>query len=449
MSAKGARAKVVSKTIKDPELVDMFNKMVGASDPDPQIVIPKYERIFANTKEVVDILDKFSKSPCARVFSPLFGKGFKEIEDFVTAARPTLLGLELEQNDKVLSGEDLHSINTDPTKLTEFLNNMNNRYKTTQLGPKYTNLRECPPVKEMIMLARNLKNALITEKDRKKSTKHDLEDKSKLSDDFIVNSDGDYLRLFNFTFLDFKQLFISDLMTDAFKNYILLVLHYIYLRVITIVKDITSPDIDVEKFSEILVRNIDEMRKHIPRCDKAFDKIKQSVGLLKNNFGGYYKDFVTSQNGNPGIIVENFVLDVAKDSKADLQTARQFKMIVAFYRQQMASRKINDPRIRKMMALVGENLDILETKMDPKKRKPEATKASETPAAPATSETAATPAAPAPENQKENEEALDAALPTEDVAPSTEPTTPKPKNARRKALLKSKAPAKPAAGPTP
>jgi hypothetical protein len=64
---------------------------------------------------------------------------------------------------------------------------------------------------------------------------------------------------------------------------------------------------------------------------------------------------------NPGIIIENFVLDVADDSKADAETTRQFRQIINFYKDKMSG-QVKDPKIQKIFDLVGENLNILEQK---------------------------------------------------------------------------------------
>jgi mRNA-degrading endonuclease YafQ of YafQ-DinJ toxin-antitoxin module len=363
---KRGKATVVQKTVKDPELIEMFNRMVGATDPDPNIVIPKYERIHNYAQEVVQLLQKLATSPLAKAYSVdnKFMAWFDQIRVFVHNSSGALENMALENNDNILTGEELQAINADPEKMIEFLKNSNAKYKVAKLGEKYSKLRESHIIKEMIMIARNLKNMLALEQARSSATHHCLENKDALSDAFILNSDGDYLTIFNFSGLDLKQTFYSDLLTPQFRKYLLLVLHLIYTRVMAIVKDITSPDIDVNQFSEIVIKNIDEMRKMVPRCDKAFDKLKNSVGLLKGNFGGYYKDFITSQASHPGIIIENFILDVAGSNKADLETTRQFRQILDFYTKQMSGRKISDPKVKKMMSLIGENLDILEGRLD-------------------------------------------------------------------------------------
>jgi len=378
MAKRGTRVSVAQKSMKDPELISMFHQMVGVDDPDPNIVIPKYERIYKNASTVVQLLDKFVSSPVSEEFEPEFPSGFEQIRQFVNKSQKALEKLRLEENDNILSGTELHTINSDPSKLSEFWNSAGARYKTSELKKKYSTLKTCELINEIVMIARSLKQALMLETSRSHSTKHDLEDRSALSPRFIIRSEGDYLTLFNFTNLDFKQLLISDTMNDDYKKYILLMLHIIYNRSIEIVKDITDPDIDVDKFSELIINNIDTMRAHIPRCDKAFDKIKQSVGMFRENFGTYYKDFVVSQNSNPGIIVENFVLDVANSNKADMTTAHQFRQIVIFYQNKMNGKKIKDPRVQNMLKLVGQNLDILENKLDRKSgRKSEQTEQAE------------------------------------------------------------------------
>jgi hypothetical protein len=370
---KRGKMTVVQKTVKDPELISMFNSMVGASDPDPNIVIPKYERIHSNAQKVVQLLDKFAVSPLARAFSlnTQFEPGFRQIKTFAATSEEALHELQLETNDNILSGEDLQKINADPEKMVEFLNSVDSKFKIAKLGEKYTRLRESRVIKEMIMIARNIKNALMIEKERTRSPHHCLEKREALSDAFIQNCDGDFLTLFNFSNLDFKQLFYSDVMTPEFKRYTLYALYLIQERAMEIVKDITSPDIDVNKFSEILVMHVDKLRRMIPRCDKAFDKLVSSVDMLKGNFSVYYKDFITSQSSHPGVIVEHFILDVSKKHKADMQTTRQFKQILAYYTRQMNSKKIEDPRIKKMISLVSENLDILESRFNEKSEKSE------------------------------------------------------------------------------
>src|SRR5271165_7155885 len=162
-----SRAKVVNKTVKDPELIDMFNKMVGASDPDPHVIEPKFECIWKSTNDVIILLGKLYHSPCATAFGLHHNAAFKQIAEFIEYATPIIQDLQLEKNDKIYTGAELHSINSDPSKLTAFLQSVHNKYKPEQLIKNYKKIKECGPVKEMIMIARNIKSALIIEMNRR------------------------------------------------------------------------------------------------------------------------------------------------------------------------------------------------------------------------------------------------------------------------------------------
>ena len=120
---------------------------------------------------------------------------------------------------------------------------------------------------------------------------------------------------------------------------------------------ITSPDVDVKKFSKVIISSIAKVKKRIPRCEKAFEKIEQSVGLLEGNFDGYYKDFVQSKN--PSTIIESFVIDVSQSGGSDPQTTRQFRKIINYYRKATQG-KIKDPKMKKIFDMLSANFNAME-----------------------------------------------------------------------------------------
>jgi len=103
--------------------------------------------------------------------------------------------------------------------------------------------------------------------------------------------------------------------------------------------------------------SIDDVKKQIPRCDQAFNKISESVGLLKGNFNSYYKDYISSNN--PTIIMENFVLDVSKNTRASPVLTAQFRKIIAHYRK-IASQQANNPKLQTLFQQVDKNFQELE-----------------------------------------------------------------------------------------
>jgi hypothetical protein len=358
-----SKTKTVSrKAMDDPELQELFNQMVGASDPDPKIVAPKYEAILADAKAVVNIF-KLTWIETVYIHADIvkdFNKSFKELQSFIDDATKQLTELTLEKNNGILAGGSVKDINQDPNRLQAKLLGLDHGYDIKKLGEVYKAVKESNVLDRIIVAVRDLRKIVEESKTRHSRSIHDIEDKEKLRDEFISRHDNDFLQIMPSVFgIDFKQLWMHPRMDRELKKRIVYSLHLILKRGNTIVHNIMSPDIDVERFSTILIENIDKVRKHIPRCDKAFNKIKQSVHLLKNNFGGYYRDFVVSQN--PGIIIENFILDVSNDSRADLETTRQFRKIINFYQEKMRG-QIKDPKIQKIFDMVGDNLNILEQK---------------------------------------------------------------------------------------
>jgi hypothetical protein len=122
---------------------------------------------------------------------------------------------------------------------------------------------------------------------------------------------------------------------------------------------VSAPDVDVSEFVGVIMSSIGEVKKHIPRCDQAFQKIIESVDLLKGNFNGYYKDYTAS--GNPTIIMENFVLDVSKNTKSSPAVTAQFRRIITHYRK-LASQQASHPKLQSLFAQVDANFQELENK---------------------------------------------------------------------------------------
>lgn len=361
-------ANIVKETIRDNDLSKLVNQMIGLEDPDPSIVVPRYRRIHSYAAEILSLLEKFVTSPLGKTFGPTYPASFTEIISFVEASRAALAPLTLQENDKTFSGAELKAINADRSKLADLLTQTDESYKIAGLGEKFNNLKGCSVVQNCILLTRNIKGAVSLEKERRKASTHDLEVKNSLGDGFIVNSDGDTLELFPFSKLNFKSMMNSDRMSPDLRQYTLYWLHLVYGKCLTITEDVTSPPIDIDLFANAMVDNISLLDAKIPRCREAFAMIKNSVGLMKTNFRNYYRDFLSA--GSTNVIVEHFLVDVAKGNKSDPKATFQFRQIWKYYSQSMQTKNIKDPRVKKMLSMLGSNLDVLE-------EKPKGTKKSE------------------------------------------------------------------------
>lgn len=300
------------------ELGLLFNQLLGDEKSlDPLVVMEKHNKLVSNINIIKKILEKFIDT----ILIPKFQHN-KKISDSV-----------LQINEFIEKCNDILSLPIEQSSII-------NVYKTT---------KESEVVTKILTTCKNL---LFHQKY--------LDNNNTLSDTFIHNEPGITLELFSFSSLNFKTIFSNEDMKNDNKKYVLIVLSMIYTKSYDIYNLITSPDIDIEKFSNIIIDSIKEAKKSIPRCDKAFKKISQSVDLLKNNFNTYYKDFIESQS--PTIIVENFILDLSKDLDADTETTRQFKRIVMFYQKKYnESGQKKDPKLKKMFETIQEKFKILET----------------------------------------------------------------------------------------
>ena len=128
--------------------------------------------------------------------------------------------------------------------------------------------------------------------------------------------------------IDFKQMAkINVNMTMSFLKNFLEVVKEIHELFIT-------PDISVKNFTKIALHAINELERFIPRCQDAFEKIRNSVSLLEENFTKYYKNY-RLENSKPTIILEQFVKDVMMDGKKPKPSIIfQFREILKFYQSQ-------------------------------------------------------------------------------------------------------------------
>jgi|694.fasta_scaffold27672_2 hypothetical protein len=210
----------------------------------------------------------------------------------------------------------------------------------------YTKLTDCELIKQIIITCNNL----IQYK------KH-FQDIEHLNKKFLTNLSGLEFNPVEGLNLNFKELYINDAMSEEYQNIIMYILNRIYNVTYEIYTISTSPDIDVDEFVKIVKVSISQLKHEIPRCEIAFKKIEDSIDLLKNNFGSYYKDFRST--GNPAVIMENFVVDVTKTTNANTKLAMQFKKIIMHYRKLAAGRS-NDPKLKVLFQQFDRNMEALD-----------------------------------------------------------------------------------------
>jgi len=318
-----ARTKVITKSISNDkhEVNDMFNQLLGNEDSlDIEIVKDKYNKLKNEIEKVYKLLESFKKTIYLKVLKDLdnINMYIKNIDGFIEDAK-TIIPDHIE-DDKLIR--------------------------------HYLNIKENKIIKDSINICKNL---IIYKKY--------IEDNEKLNDNFIKSSKTKELQIFPFCNFDIKTIYYYNKIDNSVKKYLLIFLNMIYTATYEIYNIITSPDIDISKFSNIIIESIKKSQKMIPRAGRAFKKIEQSVQMLQDNFASYYQDMV--QLKSPEVLLESFVQDVARsddsENGVDLELAQQFKRIAMFYRKQSAGR-VKDPRINQIFSMLDHNFSMLNMK---------------------------------------------------------------------------------------
>lgn len=309
------------------ELMSMFQQLTG--DPtklDPEIVKDKYERLKNAIMRCNKLLRKFKQAILDRLVTkigkdPFFDFEVKRLVEYLDRAE--------EYIDEKPSDENIVHI--------------------------YQAMKESFVIEEYLKICKNLRQGEDCIKDR-----------ANLSDTFIKRSVGEELFIFEFAKINFKHLFTHILeenipnkkeLADA-KTYILLTFNMLYITTQDIYNIVSSPDVDIDKLSELIVQAIGAAKKQIPRCDKAFRLIENSVDLLKNGMSSYYKDFIAS--GNPVVIFENFINDLSGDLHIDTQTMSQFKRIIFHFRKRADSLPQKNAKLEGVFSTLDKIMEIMD-----------------------------------------------------------------------------------------
>ena len=302
-------------------LNDMFSQMTGSENADTDIIIPKmcklnsylikYAKIYKLLLSFNEFIENF----------PECKSNFMEIISFI---------------------ERIENIVTEPSKFTEEILKTWSSVNVNELYKKFKATKE---VQEIVITSGNLGKY-----------KKYLTDMENLGDEFIKREPGLSFIPISFTGLDLKVLWASGKLNLMAKKYILNIISHTYTIGHNVYQLITSPDIDIKKFSEVLIKNIEKMKKQIPRCDKAFDIIAKSVTMLENNFEGYYKTSVEAEN--PSVIIESFIIDVSMSQKANATVTTQFRKIIMFMKRQSANTK--DPRVSKLFKILNSQFNMMQ-----------------------------------------------------------------------------------------
>jgi hypothetical protein len=336
---KKIKSKVVKSTINNKDILETFQELLGTSESNVclPIAYPKYTKLQINVSRYIKLMNMFHSSSCMNKFPDIntcFEQYIKSLEKHFAEA---------------FTAPDLEQY---CTKETETLAGPNYSFVPKEVKAEFSKIfnscKKCNIVNIIIVTCKNLI-----------MYKKFIGDKNNLNDNFLTKKAGNVFDpLPDFPQLNIKKIYNDDILDKNEKNFILIFLSKLYEISYSVYETLSSPDVDVNEFVAVILNSIDTVKKHIPRCDEAFDKIVESVDVLKDNFGGYYKDFMASNN--PAIIMENFVFDVSKNTKATPKVTAQFRKIITYYREIATKHAIHDPRLQSLFKHVDRNFEELE-----------------------------------------------------------------------------------------
>lgn len=328
--AKGKKQyKVVTGAgdIDQAELMNMFQQLTGdPSKLDPEIVKDKYERLKNDIIRCNKLVLKFKEAILDRLHTkvgndPFFDHEVRALVEFVKQV------------------EEYVDVEVDESNMIHM----------------YQALKDSFAVEEYLKVCKALRVG-----------EECIKDRCSLSDRFIKRAVGEEFFVFDFAKINFKHLF-THILEENFpekdeyegcKQYILVMCNMLYITTQDIYTIVTTPDVDIDKLSELIIKAITAAKKQVPRCDKAFRLIENSVDMLKNGMGSYYKDFVAS--GNPAVIFENFINDISNDLHIDTATLGQFKRIIFHFRKQANSMPKKSQKLDGVFTTLDKIMEIME-----------------------------------------------------------------------------------------
>lgn len=314
---KQRKPKELIKLVKDNNLTSIFNQMLGVESADPKIISPKYEKCKKLVYILCGFLDKFANGKIMLSKFPEEKINLQNISNFANELKAIL-------DDKPI----------------------NHKYDSEEVSKIYLKFKNENAIKTLYMIHSHIK-----------LYKNNIGDIEKLNDKFITEAVGyEIYPLKQISSLNLYNIWAKE-PDDKVKTYILKFLFHVYKNTKLICEILMEADIDIKEFSNILIMCISQAKKQIPRCDDAFRRIENAVELLSDNFNGYYKDFVQSEN--PGIIFENFIVDVSKEQKGNnMKLVHQFKRIVGYFKKSIS--QINDPEIKGVMKMINSRLSSVD-----------------------------------------------------------------------------------------
>lgn len=290
------------------QLDSMFKQMLGIGEVNLSVVFPKYSRIREQLTRALAVIDIFLS------MSELSQTSQTELKLFQSSLRQTLrvvvqdIGF-LKYHDPPAGYQDL--------------------FKT-----EYKNLKDSNAVKMLIKTSDQLAPFATP-----------LKSDSKFIEKFPGISWNPLPFMPSF---DIKNTIIMA-NNSTINRFVISILNKFLEIGVIVYNEVHSPDIDIDQFVQLIGDRLSMYEKdpELNRCKNAFRKIRNSLGLLKQKFGAYYKEFLSTQDSS--VFIQNFIGDVASSENGDnAALIREFKHIFLYFKKKTEKSQA-DPEMREML----------------------------------------------------------------------------------------------------
>jgi hypothetical protein len=317
--------------MRDENIAEMFNQMLGTGNVNLDIAYPRYIKIKNICERLIEIFTLMGGSSFIQKHPDLSAER-DQIMEFCTTSTKSL--------------NEIFSMNLD-----DYMWNMSlvDEALAKRFSEVYANMKKANIIKTFIIMC-----------DRLVLYKNYFSDVDKLNYKFVTNMAGVTWCPFPFTALNIKSIFSMPDIGEHTITFFMTIFHKSYKFSKDLYEEIQSPDANVDDFVDYIMRNIDELQKQpqLHRCKEAFQKIKDSVKMLKTNFSGYYRDFIMTKDST--IIMQHFIIDVSKETVANAKVTKQFSTIIQFYKKIAENNNTLNAQLKSLFDKASESFKELE-----------------------------------------------------------------------------------------
>jgi hypothetical protein len=312
------------------DLNEIFNQLLGETKVlNLDIIYPKYKALYETYEKSYKLLDMLRNHIIIKHMrdeDDIIESDFNDVDEFMKIFKEFLVVnhnkyLIEEFNKKNVTLEDVNNNDMYDLKMVE------------ELSDKYKNLKKSEITNVHIEYLTTILNY-----------KKQLEECEDLR---WINLISDQLfDIFPFTNLNFKTIINFNLDEEdkkLFNKFLALILKKKMDLCKKIYDIITTPDINVKDLASLILENLDNFKKEIPRCDKAFNKIEEALRTLEDKFNDYYKDYVVTND--PSIMIQNFLSDIYKKGKEDPTLVVQLRKIIKYFTDKIKTHKNSNSNI--------------------------------------------------------------------------------------------------------